>query len=192
MVSGLLLVLEPGPIMPLGAVRLSSLDEPGAAQQSIFQTRPSIQRDRWPAILIRFSGSKQGSARELHESHEREGRGGLGVHFVIGSGHGSPDGRLETGYRWKSQLPGAHTTGPDADWFNEHAISICLIGDANRWPPTEAQVRSLVNLVQQLQARLAIPSDHVLVEAGPEVRGLVPRLFPVARFRQQLLSAPAP
>ncbi|MBI1337444.1 MAG: hypothetical protein GC164_10835 [Phycisphaera sp.] len=188
LVSSLLMALEPGPIAPLGVLRLTSLDTQANPGKLLFDTQPAVLDGRWTDIVIRYSGSPTGSAATVSAQHEAQGRGGLGDHFVITNGKGGPDGQVQVGYRWRAQLDGAHTIGQWATHFNTHGVGICLVGDGNRTPPTDAQMRELLWLVRQLQTQLGITPDHIYVEAGDNVNGSTPRLFPLARFRQQLLT----
>jgi N-acetyl-anhydromuramyl-L-alanine amidase AmpD len=89
---------------------------------------------------------------------------GLGYHFVIGNGTLSGDGEIEVGYRWKSQIHGAHARakpGDDNRW-NELGIGICLIGDFRYVEPSEQQLDTLVRLVRSLRVAYAIPAASVV------------------------------
>lgn len=186
-VSALLLVLEPGPVAPLSGVSLRSIDDTSAGEAAadrLFQTPDSLD---WRKIVIHDSGSPIGSSQSINRVHDQLGRGGLGYHFVVNNGSDEVDGLIEVGYRWQRQMIGGYLDGPGSDWYHKHAIGICLIGDADRSGPTEAQMRELVWLVRQLQARFGISDDEVRVQVGSDpVRGSV--LFPEARFRDQLLG----
>ena len=67
---------------------------------------------------------------------------------------------------------------------------VVVVGNGNRRPFTEHQLRELVSLVQRIQARLGIPPDRVLLHdelpGGLDSPG---DFFPAARFRQALLPA---
>lgn len=184
--SGLLLLLEPGPVAPLTNLTLQSIDRgPSQPEDKLFDTAQPLP---WDAIIIHDSGTMQGSSKTLHEMHERLGRGGLGYHFVIGNGQGADDGDIEVGYRWKRQFAGGYLDEQVAQqWRN--AIGVCLVGDADRQAMTETQLRELVWLVQQLQQRFHIDSDRVYVEVGAAGQS---RLFPYLWFREQLLSRNLP
>ena len=188
-VSGLLLVLEPAPLARSGGPLLTVLSGDSRGLSSIFATEPAPDPQRWRAIVIHHSGRPYGNAQTLAERHRALGRGGLGHHFVIGNGEGADDGEIQMGYRWTRQRSGRHVEGGEAaDWYNRHAISICLVGDGDRGAPTRAQMEQIVRLTTALQARLEIPADHVLLHAniaettGPGV------FFPAAAFRQQLID----
>lgn len=184
-VSALLLVLEPGPVAPLSGVTLRSIDDTSSAEAAadrLFETPDALD---WRAIVIHDSGSAIGSSQSINRVHDQLGRGGLGYHFVVNNGSDEVDGLIEVGFRWQRQMIGGYLEGDGSDWYHRHAIGVCLIGNADRSAPTEAQMRELVWLVRQLQARFGIADDRVLVQVGGDpARGSV--LFPEATFRDQL------
>ena len=59
----------------------------------------------WKTITVHHSGTTQGSARLFDRDHRRRHMGGLFYHFVIGNGTKTADGSVETGWRWKKQVP---------------------------------------------------------------------------------------
>lgn len=192
--AGLLLILEPGPVAPVTGISLTSLDHAGQSRDTLFATTPAAETTGWGAIVIHHSGGPSGSAKSLGQLHEKLGiRDGLGYHFVIGNGRGAGDGQIEVGYRWRHQISGVHTGGPDGEWFNRNAIAICLVGDGDQTAPTQAQLRELVWLVQHLQAKLRISQQRIFLHNDLSPTTTSPgKLFPVARFRQQLLPIPEP
>jgi len=116
----------------------------------------------WRYIVVHHSASDSGSAAEFDKYH-RETRGwqnGLGYHFVIGNGTGSEDGEIEMGSRWKRQIDGAHAGVKE---YNHYGIGICLVGNFNKYYPTQAQMKSLTALVEYLQERCHISSDSILM-----------------------------
>lgn len=121
-------------------------------------------KKRWRGILIHHSATDVGNAARFHKYHKQIGWDGLGYHFVINNGKAGPDGKVEVGYRWREQLTGSHcrVIHRDDNYWNKHTIGICLVGDFNKYPPTEAQYRSLTALVRFLQDRYNIPSGKVM------------------------------
>ena len=98
-------------------------------------------KDRWEGIIVHHSGTVSGNAALIDKWHKQQGWDGLGYHFVIDNGQGGADGRLEVGFRWRDQLTGAHcreATGDDNYW-NEHTIGICLVGNFEEHRPTASQ-----------------------------------------------------
>lgn len=190
MVSALLLALEPNPA-PIGNnVALMAVERTPIDPSNVAATRQPVAPDRWRAIVIHHSGQMTGSAASLDAQHRAADLGSLGYHFVIGNGTDSPDGVVEIGSRWLSQEPGVHATGDQAAWYNQHAIGICVIGDGDRNPPTEAQRAALVQLVTGLQRDLTIPAQHVALHSRIAATTSPGRLFPAGWFRLQLWQFP--
>ncbi len=116
----------------------------------------------WRYIVIHHSATTSGSAAEFDRYHRRK-RGwenGLGYHFVIGNGNGTPDGEVEIGNRWLDQIDGAHA---GVEEYNHYGIGICLVGNFNQSRPTAAQMASLSVLVEYLQNRCHITSENVIM-----------------------------
>jgi len=179
--SGLLIYLEPGPVAPMPGVALQSIDLGERAEDSLFVT-DEVQVG-WRSIVIHDSRTPQGSAQTLNHIHEQLGRGGLGYHFVIDNGPGADDGKIEVGFRWSSQAPGDFFDANAAPWPD--AIGVCLIGDGEGGRFSEAQLRQLVWLVQQLQKRFGVSKDGVFAQIGAQT---ATSSFPDAWFRQQLIN----
>jgi len=186
--STVLLLLEPTQVAPFNGVRLQSIDRGTEPESVLFATDPAPLADRWSMIVIHDSGTVLGSAESLNREHERLGRGGLGYHFVIGNGSDTTDGLIEVGFRWRTQKVGAHSVGDYAQQFNRHAIGICVVGDADREPITDAQMRELVWLVQQLQHKFGISAKDVYLGIGSGQQDLPAGHFPLGQFQRQLLS----
>lgn len=185
--SGVLLVLEPRPVTGTNPIALNVVDRQPTFGAGLFDTTPSPAPRAWTTIVIHQSGATVGSAETLGKTHESLGLGGLGYHFVLGNGQGAPDGQIVAGFRWTRQQRGAFPGGT-LDAQGQRTISICLIGD-EKSPPTELQLRQLVWLVHQLQAKFRIPADHVLSPQQNAQAGDA-SAFPTAAFRQQLYSVP--
>lgn len=191
-VGGLLLALggRPAPradgmtLMPMLATASPSSIE------VIFNTTSPLRKEQWQAIVIHDSGSAADSPESLDAKARGMGLRGLGYDFVIGNGNGMADGQLHVGYRWRGQLAGAHAAGKDADWFNRHAVGICLVGDGNRQRPTAAQVSQLVRLVNTLRRELGVPAERVYLHSQLAAVDSPGRLFPEAGFREQIAGEP--
>jgi len=121
---------------------------------------------RWTCIVIHHSGSDYSTPQSMDRYH-REVRGWdeLGYHFVIGNGIGYPDGKVFVGPRWRKQKHGAHCKVP-GNYYNEHGIGICLIGDFERHPPTEKQMQALARLCAFLMEKCHIPIDRIYTHGG--------------------------
>ena len=134
LVSGVLLMMEPGPIQPL-AISLQAFENNYAPVNPLATSAPLHP---WLGIVIHDSGTLQGTADQIDDAHKQFGLGSLGYHFVIHNGNGAADGNLVSGNRWKGQTKGAYCGGPDAEQFNQNAVGVCMIGDFDRQAPTNA------------------------------------------------------
>lgn len=182
---GVLRVLEPGQRAPLGGSPLLSLapDAAPSAAAQLFATEAAARP--WQVIVVHDSGTAAGSYDELDRRHTALGREGCGYHFVVNNGRGEPDGRIQVGYRWRYQASGDFLDGEAGRDFSRRfeTIGICLIGNADDAPPTEAQQQELAWLIGELRARFDIPVERVFLDTGsPEVAGH----FPHRAFRERL------
>ena len=182
--SGVLLVLEPGPVAPVAGVTLQSIDR--QAQGSPADRLFDIPEPRdWEGIVIHDAGAERGSAATIARQHRELGKDGLGYHFVVNNGSLKADGLIEIGYRWRRQEAGAYLAGDGSKRFNERFIGISLIGDGDARSFTKDQMRELVWLVNELQQRFNLPRRKVFVDVS---RDSAPAgTFPHAWFRKQLL-----
>lgn len=182
-----------GPEAPAGAIAaVSAAELPRIAPRAAAPAKGT-----WRAIVVHDSGSPAGDVAALERRHSRAGLAGLGFHFVIGNGQGMDDGQVAVGYRWDHQLPGAHAVAGmtlaglpagtlDAPALNRSAIAICLVGNVDRRPPTDAQVAALVALVRSLQAEFGIDEEGVRFRSELGAAGGSPGAFPVSAFRGRL------
>lgn len=158
----------------------------GAANDPIAPREAALDRGRWTSIVIHHSGSPAGDAESIEREHLSYGFAGLGYHFIIGNGHGLGDGTIFVGPRWNRQQPGAHASGPQGAWLNEHSIGICLVGNGDRRSFSDRQIRELVALVRRLQQTLGIPATEVHLHSDVASTTSPGRFFPVAEFESQL------
>jgi hypothetical protein len=184
-VGGLLMLLDKGQVPRTDGLTLSPLAVASGvgiagAADPVFETRRPLDTRRWQAIVIHHSGALNGSPASIEREHEARSLKGLGHHFIIGNGRGMEDGQVYLGFRWRDQLPGAHAAGPEGDWYNHHAISICLVGDGDRRPFTPAQLRELSELTQTLCRKLGIPESRVLLHSQIANVSDPGKLFPAA------------
>ena len=138
---------------------------------------------RWDGIIIHHSATDFGDASSFDTSHRNKGWDELGYHFVIDNGKnatGNKDGLVEVGSRWLKQKHGAHcrVSQEDDNYWNEHYIGICLVGNFEVKPPTYAQYRALQKLVYFLKDRYNIPSSKIIGHRDADKGTLCPgRLF---------------
>jgi len=143
---------------------------------------------RWTTVVIHHSATPRGSARAFDKAHRDKGWDELGYHFVIGNGTGSGDGQIEVGPRWYKQKHGAHCKTPD-NYFNEHGIGICLVGDFTKSRPTPRQIASLERLTTFLCERCGIPPSRVVTHGGVTHKTQCPGYnFPLAAVRRAVAS----
>lgn len=176
-----------GPGFPAAAAASLVSNTPGL--DPIFRTEVPIDPDRWQAIVIHHSGEPAGDPETLRRLHVSRGARSLGYHFVIGNGNGMGNGVVQVGERWIKQEPGWHAVGPDADFYNQKAVAICLVGNGDRRPFTERQTAQLISLVRRLQRELNIPPSAVRLHR--DVAGGLTTSpgghFPTALLDQQVL-----
>lgn len=131
--------------------------------------RAPVRKGRWKYVVVHNSGTREGNARvfDIYHRRVRHMQNGLAYHFVIGDGHGSGDGQVEIGDRWKRQINGGHVA---SDYLNDIALGICLVGDFNRDQPTKAQVGALEELVAYLRNRVGKSQGRqAIVHAHKEI-----------------------
>lgn len=146
------------PFHPMLAIRPVAMGEPGWV--------PAIGiSDRWTCLVIHHSASDRASPEAMDHAHRLRGWDELGYHFVIGNGIGYPDGEVFVGPRWTKQKHGAHCKVP-GNYYNEHGVGICLMGDLEEHPPTERQMQSLAQLVMFLEAQCNFGQDRILTHGG--------------------------
>ncbi len=185
-VGGLLLLLDGRPVPRLDGRSLSALSASATRETDpLFNTRQPLDTKRWDSIVIHHSGSTYGSAATIGREHQARNAQGLGHHFIIGNGNGMDDGQIHIGYRWLDQRRGDHAAGKYAEHLNEHAISICLVGDGNRRPFTPAQLQRLTDLIESLRKQLNIPADRVYLHSSVAEVSDPGRLFPTSLYRVQ-------
>ncbi len=151
---------------------------------------PSRLEKSWSAVIIHHSATRTGNAAIFDKWHREEnGWEGVGYDFVIGNGSDSGDGEIETTFRWRNQIPGAHTGGTPGNWANVDGIGICLVGDFDSSSPTSRQMQSLARLVQFLQQRYGIPKSRIYghgTTPGGHITDCPGRRFPMSTLKSSL------
>lgn len=164
---------------------------PGPLQSRAPQfVRPETRE--WLHIVVHHSAGTAGNAAEFDRMHREENKWefGLGYHFVVGNGNGSPAGGVEVGQRWIDQRHGAHA-GAHATEYNQHGIGICVVGNYEDAEMPEAVYAGLRDLVVWLARRYSIPPGNVLPHR--DVRGeptaCPGKRFPLDRLREDVREA---
>lgn len=149
---------------------------------------PEKPSDRWECIVIHHSASDAGGATRFDAAHRARGWDGLGYDFVIGNGTDTPDGTVEVSSRWQRQKDGAHCKTPD-EYYNQHGIGICLVGNFDNYDPTAAQMKSLQSVCAFLMRQFHIAPDHIFTHGGVTHRTACPgKRFELERFRNSMIA----
>jgi N-acetyl-anhydromuramyl-L-alanine amidase AmpD len=109
---------------------------------------------------------------------------GIGYHFVIGNGHGMPDGAIEPTFRWRQQLHGAHA-GSSNPQYNQQGIGIVLVGNFEKDAPTTAQMNAAKSLVRTLKAAYHISAQNVLGHRDVRATECPGKLFPLTEVARE-------
>ncbi|MFI4847850.1 N-acetylmuramoyl-L-alanine amidase [Gimesia chilikensis] len=145
--------------------------------------KPEAEVRDWEYIVIHHTASSSGSVESIHELHskkkDKSGNSwlGIGYHFVIGNGNGMPDGEIESTFRWREQMHGAHA-GNNA--YNQKGIGICLVGNFENEPPTDAQMAAVKKLVGVLKAEYNISSQNVQGHRDVKATACPGKYFPMS------------
>ncbi len=116
---------------------------------------------KWKGILIHHSAQPSGNMALIDKVHRQDkGWLGIGYDFLIDNGDGGLDGLVETTFRWKQQIQGAHA-GEGLKEYNDHWVGVCLVGNFNESKPTRKQMDSLKKLIGFLQAYCDIPEENI-------------------------------
>lgn len=151
--------------------------------------RSSRLSNRWSTIVVHHSATNTGSARTFDRYHKDKGWDELGYHFVIGNGSETPDGMIEVGARWHKQKHGAHCKTAD-NFFNEHGIGICLVGDFTKTRPTARQMAALERLSTFLCLTCRIPADRVVTHGAVTHKTACPgRNLPIGNVRRAIAQS---
>lgn len=189
-VTALLMALDHGSPARLDGIALPAMaaTRSNVSIEAVFQTRAPVEDGQWLAIVIDHTGSPFGTPASIDAEHKAMGLKGLGYDFVIGNGQGMGDGEIHVGERWLEQVPGAHTAGPDGDWYNRHAIGIAMVGDGTRRGFSQLQMTRLLDLVSALAREYHIPPERIVLHSDVAPVAGPGRYFPAASLREQVDS----
>lgn len=111
-------------------------------------------------IVIHHSATRRGNMKMFDRYHKGRGmKNGVAYHFVIDNGTcGKSDGQLEISPRWKKRVAAG---GCRQDYYNQNGVHICLVGNFTKNPPTRRQMRTLVNLADELRKKYNIQMKNI-------------------------------
>ena len=158
------------------------------AGQTITGWIPAVDARKWQHIVIHHTAAETGSVESIHRIHRqrKDSKGrpwrGIGYHFVIGNGKGMRDGMVEPTFRWTKQLSGAHA---GIKKYNESGVGICLVGNFEKQPPTDAQLKSARRLISFLRKRYNIAADQIIGHGEIKNTACPGRYFSLAKVTQE-------
>lgn len=149
--------------------------------------KPSVAVRDWKHIVIHHTASSGGSVETIHAAHlnKKDKNGvswkGIGYHFVIGNGTGMSDGEIESTFRWKQQMQGAHAGNEE---YNQRGIGICLVGNFEDHRPSPAQLAAVKQLVGVLKKEYKIKSSQVVGHRDVKATACPGKMFPLTEVAQ--------
>ena len=180
--SGEVVVALSSPLVSLEAESGQLASQNKAEDSEKFAWTPVTTEKKWIYVVMHHSATESGSVESIHTSHRqrKDSLGnpwlGIGYHFVIGNGSGMLDGEVESTFRWKQQVHGAHS---GSLVHNASGIGICLIGNFQQHPPTGKQLKAVTQLVSQLSQRYNIPARLVIGHKTVKPTACPGRFFPL-------------
>lgn len=163
--------------MTIGAIALLVLDDkaPSAGPfslasyyrlESVEQAVKSQEKQyarRWNGIEIFFSDSRGGNIAQLASLAGISSSENVNFHFLIGNGHGAVDGQIQTTERWQRQWSAL----PGGNWYGGgHVIRVCLVGDSDKMPSTDCQIKRVLALRQSLSRKFNIDPKNIVFPTG--------------------------
>lgn len=145
-----------GPFSLASYYRLESVEQAVKSQERQYARR-------WNGIEIYFSGSRGGNIAQLASLAGIADSENVNFHFLIGNGFGAVDGQVQTAERWQRQwsaLPGGSWYGAD------DVIRICLVGDGDKMPATDCQIKRALALRQLLSRKFEIDPKNIVFPTG--------------------------
>lgn len=143
--------------------------------------KPDVSPRKWRHIVIHHTASSAGSVESIHEAHIGRGWDGIGYHFLIGNGKGMDDGEIQSTFRWREQIHGAHAKSPGNE-YNEYGIGICLVGNFEETQPSEAQLASVKRLVSVLKHEYQLSDSQVIGHRDVKATACPGKNFPIGEI----------
>ncbi len=104
---------------------------------------------KWERITVHYSASKDVSVETIRQWHLKRGFRDVGYQWIV-----RRDGKLEQGRPMNKQ--GAHVK-----YKNYRNLGVCVTGNFQKYPPTEAQYWSLKRLLNFLCFAFEIPKGKI-------------------------------
>lgn len=143
--------------------------------------KPDAVARKWRHIVLHHTASSAGSVESVHEAHIGRGWDGIGYHFLIGNGKGMGDGEIQSTFRWREQIHGAHAKSPNNE-YNEYGIGICLVGNFEETQPSDAQMASVKRLVGVLKSEYQLTDGQVIGHRDVKATACPGKNFPIAEI----------
>lgn len=143
--------------------------------------KPEAVPRKWRHIVIHHTASSAGSVESIHEAHIGRGWDGIGYHFLIGNGKGMDDGEVQSTFRWREQIHGAHAKSPNNE-YNEYGIGICLVGNFEESDPSDAQLASVKRLVSILKHEYQLTGAQVIAHRDVKATACPGKNFPIGEI----------
>ena len=143
--------------------------------------KPDAEPRKWRHIVLHHTASSAGSVESVHEAHIGRGWDGIGYHFLIGNGKGMDDGEIQSTFRWREQIHGAHAKSPNNE-YNEYGIGICLVGNFEDTDPSDAQLASVKRLVSVLKREYQLTDAQVIAHRDVKATACPGKNFPIGEI----------
>lgn len=143
--------------------------------------KPDAPARKWRHIVLHHTASSAGSVESVHEAHIGRGWDGIGYHFLIGNGKGMDDGEIQSTFRWREQIHGAHAKSPNNE-YNEYGIGICLVGNFEETDPSDAQLASVKRLVSVLKHEYQLTDSQVIAHRDVKATACPGKNFPIGEI----------
>lgn len=132
-------------------------------QYIIRMSRMKLPREAIQYITVHQTATPRATTtfETIKKYHMNLGWGNIAYHYFI-----ERDGRLRKGRN--ERTAGTHTR---ASGMNFKSLGVCVAGNFNEEEPTEAQLKSLTQILKSLAAKYNLPKERIL--GHREVEGAV-------------------
>ena len=160
---------------------------PAKTRQQLYHGRRLSKHATGSTLCCHHTATDRGNVESINRVHKgrKDSAGnnwlGIGYHFVIGNGHGMDDGVIETTFRWRTQIHGAHAGSSE---YNNAGIGICLVGNFNDGPPTRKQLAATQRLVRSLKQAYGIDTKNIVGHGDVKKTACPGRHFQIAQVTQ--------